>query len=500
MRTFPFVTKHYSVRTLPHRSARPLTIGALLLALSGCAWFGEDSRRAQMMAMPEFGNTLASARAELATSERWPEQDWWTVFADPVLNRLISDAVTDNPDLKVVAAKLRQSQALVDMQGAELYPTVDANISFSAQRFSANSVQAKLAGEHFRQLLINPLVLRYHLDFWGRDKAALQAAVGRSLAVTAELADARLLMSVAVAGAYFDLQAALEKQALAERIVADREKLAKLQRIRLDTGLSGEPPLLQAQMTLNGAKQIQASLFAEVKLHQHRLSALLGQGADWGQNITVQSGKRHTPILPLPKDLPLRLLSRRPDLTAARLQAEAAAEEIKVAETAFYPDVNLFAFTGLHSVSLTDIALQGSSLAYAVGPAVEFPIFEGGRLRANLNYRQSAYDAAIERYNAGLVHAVQEVADALSRSRELDIRLAEQRQSLRAAAAKHRLADTLVSTGLADHAKRLQVRIDENRERLSLAALEAQQRKASVNLIKALGGGYNDTVINTPTH
>jgi len=465
----------------------------VLLTTAGCAWFGEDSQRAQMMAMPEIDKTLSSAYTESASRDKWPQQDWWTQFADPVLNGLITSAISDNPNIKAVAARLQQSQALVDAQAAEQYPTVDANISFSAQRYSANSVQAKFAGEHFRQLLINPLVLRYHLDFWGHDEAALQGAIGRSLAAKAELADARLLLAVEVTGTYFDLLAATEKLKLAEHIVADRESLAKLQRIRLSSGLSSDAPVLQTQIRLNRAKQLQASLRAGVELHRHRLATLAGQGPDWGRTIQIGSQKLQD-RLSLPRNLPLHLLSRRPDLTSARLQVEAAAEEIKVAETEFYPDVNLIAFTGLHSASLADIILQGSSLAYAVGPSIELPIFQGGRLRANLSYQESAYDAAVERYNTSLVEALQEVADALSHWREIEARLEEQRGNISAAAANVRLSNTLLQTGLADQVQVLQSRVAENSERLLLTALETEQRKASVSVIKALGGGYDDTI------
>jgi len=470
---------------------------ALLLSTSGCAWFGEESERARMNVMPDISHTLQSARTERPFLDEWPRQNWWWRFNDATLSQLIETALADNPDFKATEARLRQSQAMVDAQAAELYPTVDANISFSAQRYSANSVQAKFAGENFRQLLINPLILRYHLDFWGRDEASLQGAVSRSLAVAAETADAKLLLAVAVAGVYFDLQAATEKLAIAEHIVGDHTALARLEQARFDNGLSGEAPALQARIALNNAKQQQASLQAERELQRHLLAALTGKGPDVEQSIQIQPLSALQPP-PLPADLPLHLLSRRPDLTAARLHAEAAAEEIKVAETAFYPDVNLIAFTGLHSVDLADIALQGSSLAYAVGPSIEFPIFEGGRLRANLSYQQSSYDAAVERYNASLVHAVQEVADALSRWRELEARLTEQEQSLADAETNNRLGESLARTGLGDQSKPLLTRLQANRERLLLTALAAEQRKAAVRIIKALGGGYDASTQTNP--
>ncbi|PPD43018.1 MAG: RND transporter [Methylobacter sp.] len=469
-----------------------ISSAAVLAALSGCAWFGDKSKRAQMMAMPEMSRTLAAARwSSPSANGQWPQQAWWEDFKIPALNRLVAAALADNPDFKAAAARLRQSQAMVDAQAAELYPTVDANVSFSAQRFSANSTQAKLAGENFRQLLINPLVLRYHLDFWGRDQAALEAAVGKSMAAETELADAKLLLASAVASSYFGLIAASEKRDAAEKIVKDREALLTLQQVSMDTGLTAAAPLLQAKMALNAAQQIVAGARAEVELQKNLLAALAGKGPDWGHGIVVDGG-----VLPsrlaLPADLPLRLLAHRPDVTAARLHAQAAAQDIKVAETAFYPDVNLIGFAGLHSVSLTDVVLQGSSLAYAIGPSVDFPIFEGGRLRANLNDQEAGYDAAVERYNGALLHAVQEVADALTRWRDIDARLAEQRQNVADAAEVERLADSLNQTGLSDRAGLMLASAEAHQQRFRLAALEGEHFKTAVQVIKALGGGFNE--------
>lgn len=468
----------------------------VLLPLAGCAWFGDSSQRAELWPLPEMRETLRGAGQDKIFNGQWPTQRWWQAFNDAVLTALIETALAANPDLKATEARLRQSQALVDAQAAELYPTVNANISFTAQRFSANSVQAKLAGENFRLLLLDPFVLRYHLDFWGRDEAALQGAVGRALATAAETADARLLLAVSVAGAYFELQAASAELALIDAIVADYEALEKLEQARFVQGLSSEASALQAKIALNAARQQQARLQAQMELRRHLLATLVGKGPDWGMGIKI--GDTTTLQAPLlPDDIPLHLLSRRPDLTAARLYVEAAAEEIKVAETAFYPDVNLIAFTGLHSVSMTDVLLQGSSLAYAVGPSIEFPIFEGGRLRANLTHQEATYDAAVERYNASLLTAVQEVADALTRRHEIEVRLLQQQQTLVDSEANSRLNQTLAQTGLSDQRKPLQARLEAHQVRLVLAGLIAEQRKAAVSLIKALGGGY-DADTQTP--
>lgn len=369
----------------------------LLCLTAGCAWMPVQGKRAETIPPPSLASTLASVSTPSAINDRWPDRDWWKVFESPELNKLIMTALSDNPDLKGTAARLQKSQLLVDAQAAELYPTVEANVSFSAQRFSANSVQAKLAGEHFRQLLINPLVLRYHLDLWGQDKAALQAAIGKAQAAETELADARLLLATAISKAYFNLTALVGKLKATEQMTDCRKQLLALSKVRLKIGLISSASVLTDQGALQALEEQETALRAEIQIQKNALAFMVGKGPDWGRNIDM--GTPATPALMLPKDLPLHLLAHRPDVQAARMRAEAAAQEIKVAKTAFYPDINLVAFGGLHSVSISDVIFQGSSLAYAVGPSINFPLFEGGRLRAQLGYQEAAFNEAVETYN-----------------------------------------------------------------------------------------------------
>jgi NodT family efflux transporter outer membrane factor (OMF) lipoprotein len=463
-------------------------LSVLLLAPS-CAWLPEPGVRAGKIPMPRLDKTLAAAQQESPTNARWPSEKWWQSFAIPALDRLVETALADSPTLKTVEARLRQAQTGVDAEAANQYPTVSANIGFSAQRFSANSVQAKLAGEHFRQLLINPFVLRYHLDLWGEDKAALEAAIGKAMASEIELADARLLLSAAVAGTYFDLASASARLDAAARLTADRSEWLKWAESRLSTGLSSTAPLLKAKMDLNDAKQQEAGIRAEIQLLQNRLAALVGKGPDWGRQVAA-APLILPRLLPLPNDLPLHLLAHRPDVQAARLRAEAEAKLIDVAKTAFYPDVNLVSFAGLHSVSMTDVILQGSSLAYAVGPSIDFPIFEGGLLRAELQYREAAYDAAVERYNGQVLHAVQEVADALAGWQKIDEQVNEQRQTLAAAEKARQLAESEYRSGLSDRRGLIEADTAASLQRLRLAGLEGDYCKTAVQLARVLGGGY----------
>lgn len=471
-------------------SPKPILAGLTgLILLTGCAWFPEASPPSEMTALPKLHNTLATLRASGLVNGQWPKVDWWTIFASQQLNGLVTTALSDNPDLKSVAARLRQAQAYVDVQAADLYPTVQANAAFSAQRYSANSTQVKFAGEQFRQLLINPLVLRYHLDLWGRDRAALESAVGFALAKQAELSDARLLLSAAVTEAYFSLSATSKKLADYQLVEAGREQMLRLENIRWANGLTNDVSKQNAQINLASAKQQVHVLRAQLDLYRNRLAALAGKHPDWGKTIVVEAGVLPSQLT-LPNELPLSLLAQRPDVLAARLLVEAAAQDIKVVTTAFYPDVNLYSFAGLHSVNITDVLLQGSSLAYAVGPSIEFPIFEGGRLRAQLKHREAAYDEAVERYNSLLLKAAQEVADALTKWRDVNDRIQEQRSIVGTAQKTENLLEVRYQLGLDDQRDWLTARISSETQNVILAELEEKLFITTSQVMTALGGGY----------
>jgi len=226
-------------------------------------------------------------------------------------------------------------------------------------------------------------------------------ALGIAQAKEAELAQARLLLATTVARTYFRLVAAAEGQRLSQAMLDLQRQHLDIDQLRVARGLDPKAPLHGAEQKLEQAKQQEAVRRAEVQILRAEIVALTGRGPDWGQQIPVEA-TQFPRDLSLPKDLPLKLLAHRPDVAAARYLAEAAAQEIKVAKTAFYPNVNLVGFAGLHGANLPGLLLSGQSLAFLAGPALDLPIFEGGRLRANLKAREAAYDAAVEAYNKHL--------------------------------------------------------------------------------------------------
>jgi NodT family efflux transporter outer membrane factor (OMF) lipoprotein len=471
------------------RSALPA--GLALLFLNGCALLPEEGDKAKFLAPPAMEKTLAEADKEaVRVARQWPRAEWWRDFHNEDLNRLLETALRDNPDLHAAVARVRQAEAAADYQAAEMLPAIASQATVLRGRFSEADIYGSLGGRTGTSAYIDPIVFRYHLDLWGKDRAALDAASGLARARGAELALARLILGTAMARDYFRLCAADEEVRLAAELSKSAEEKRRLAELRLERGLDTRDPVHAAEQRVAAARQKEAALLAETRILRHRLAALAGQGPDWGLRLPV-SASRFAERFPLPEKLPLELLGHRPDVAAARWRAEAAAKAVHVARTNFYPDVNLVGFAGLRSVNIKDLFLsRGASLAYSVGPTVTLPLFDGGRLRAELKNQEAAYDAAVESYNRTVLEAVQQVADALAEWRKSQAEDAAQEAAVHAAESQAGLVGHRRKAGLATRMEALAAEEALLEQRLKLSALQGERFEHAVGLIAALGGGY----------
>lgn len=458
--------------------------GALVALLAGCAGLPEEKPGAPRLSLRQ----LAPTRAAMTPGGAWPHSRWWLSLHEPSLNGLIETALKDNPNLKTAALRMREAEALGEMRAAALLPQVAAGMSLDERRFSKNSVALKLAGDTFSLAMINPILLRYHIDLWGRDRAALEEALGLAQAEAAELLQARLLLTAALARGYFGLRLALAREQLARELANTSRERVRLLTVRLDTGLGARQAILNEQARLEEAEQRALGAQLQIRLLQHQLAALCGRGPDWTNTLKLPQDPPAGPPT-IPDRLPFHLLAQRPDVVAARLRADAGAKAIEVARTAFYPDINIRGFAGLHSITLVDVLFHGSSLAFAIGPSLELPIFEGGRLEANLKAREAGYDLAVEDYNAALVHALQQSADAADRFDEVDRRTRAQADEVAALRETCRLDTVLREQGLADAARVLEQRQALDLQTFRLKGYEAERYQAWVDLVESLGGG-----------
>jgi NodT family efflux transporter outer membrane factor (OMF) lipoprotein len=468
---------------------------AILSLLHGCAFMPEDGTRAKLLEMPSLNQTLNDDAQAGNIVRKWPKAQWWQAFHNAELDRLIETALKDSPSLHAAAARLTQAEAVADFHAAEMLPSIGASVEFHQRRFSASDFYGPNGGKTFTGAYIDPVVFRYHLDLWGKDKAALEAALGKERAQASELAMARLMLTTAIARSYIRLCSAEEDIELAHDLseqVAEKKQLAQL---RWQRGLTSQDLVYAAEQQLEAARQRETTVRSQAQVLRNRLAALVGRGPDWGKNIHVDAIEV-AGHLPPPKSISLGLLAHRPDVAAALWQVESAAQLIKVAKTNFYPDINLVGFAGLRSLNLKDLFLSnGASVAYGMGPTVSLPIFEGGRLEAELKNQQAAYDAAAESYNGTLLAAVQQVADSLAEWRLTLAHDAAQERALAASEAVSELAGKRYEAGLSSRDGIIEAEAALLQQRLTASELRSAHLLAAVGLIEALGGGYeNETM------
>jgi len=464
-----------------------------LALLNSCALLPEDGIPAKLLDMPSLSQTMkVDAQADKIVRE-WPRAQWWQEFHNAELNRLIEIALQGSPSLRAAAARLSQAEAVADYRAAEMLPSISGSVEFHHRRFSETDFYGPNGGKTFTGAYIDPVVFRYHLDLWGKDKAALESALGEEKAQASELAMARLMLSTAIARSYIRLCSSEEDIELAHGLTEQAEQKLQLAELRWQRGLTGQDSVYADKQQLEAARQRETSVRNQAQVLRNRLAALVGQGPDWGRTIHVAENKV-AGHLPQPEAIALGLLAHRPDVAAALWRVEAAAQLIKVAKTNFYPDVNLVGFAGLRSLNLKDLFLShGASIAYGIGPTVTLPVFEGGRLEAELKNEQAAYNAAVESYNDTLLTAVQQVADGLAEWRQTLDHDAAQERALEAAEAASTLAGKRYQAGLSSRDGIIDTEAALLRQRLAASELRKAHLLASVGLIEALGGGYENT-------
>lgn len=475
-----------------------------LLLAGGCAYMPQGGEHAEFLDPPSMNSVLPKVLAKQPAAQGigWPEENWWQQFKSPGLDRIMDIALQENPGLRNAYARLSEAGAVAQVEGARLLPWLDSDNTFRNLRYAKHGIVASynpaLGGTNRTSDTLNPLSFRYEFDFWGKNRAALEAALGETAAEEAEFAEARLLLTTEIARAY--IRGVVLSQQL--RLIKDIAKVTRGQldvaRTRFQTGLGPADAVMQTTLDLNIVVKIEANTRQLLAIQRNLLARLMGQGPDAAETLFAGEGVSIPARITIPERLPIELLAHRPDLAAAMHRAEAAAERIHVAKAQFLPSIDLAAATaGLEATGLTknigmlpSLLFRGSDLNYVIAPGFHLPLFEGGRLRGQLAAARSQYDEAVELYNDTLVHAVQQVSDGLSNLKQTGAVLKAQKDLLNASRGEVRLAQERARSGLVDRREILGVQRGFLDQKFALKASEADHLLAAVDVIQALGGGY----------
>jgi NodT family efflux transporter outer membrane factor (OMF) lipoprotein len=457
------------------------------LSLSACASMAGLHTRAQPLD-PQRIATARSLSTVALSDASWPRQTWWTDLGDHQLDRLVERALRDQPGLRMAEARVRAAEAVAGLAGAALEPQVNGSFHSTRERFSEHgTVPPPIAGS-WQTINDASLGVSYELDFWGKNRAAVDAALDRSHVAQVDLQAARLILTTSLVRAYLHLDATYAQRDLAQATLAQRQRTLELTRKRVAAQLDSQLELTQAEAALPAARERITDTGEAIALLGNQLAALQGDGPDGG--LAIQR-PRLAPVgaVALPSALPIALIGRRPDVVAQRWRVEAASADIKVAKARFYPNISLNAFVGVQRLGFADFLSAGSRVL-GVGPAISLPIFDGGRLRGNLALNQAAYDATLETYNATVLAAVHDVVDQLVSMRWLDEQQQEQDQALQLSRHAYALAQARYRSGLASYLQVLSAESQVLAQQQLVIASQARQRELRLNLIRALGGGY----------
>ncbi|WP_454753103.1 efflux transporter outer membrane subunit [Cupriavidus necator] len=461
-------------------------LGAAVL-LASCA----SMKGLKTQATVDDANRLAASASLGATPvspAAWPERAWWQGFGDPQLDALVEAALAEEPTLRIAAARVRQADALAGGAEAALSPQVNLNARSTRQRFSENGLVPRPLAGSWKWASDVQLGLGYELDFWGKNQATFDAALDRARAAEVDYHAAELILTTSVVRTYLKLDAAYAQRALTEQTYRQRQNTLDLTRQRVAAQLDSRLDMKQAEAALPATRERLAAINEIIALTQNQLAALVGKGPDAGADIR-RPQLRDDYAVAVPASLPAELIGRRPDVVAQRWRVEAASHDIKAAKAQFYPNISLTAFAGLQSLSLSDLLTAGSR-TFGIGPAISLPIFDGGRLRSNLGARQAEYDAAAEQYNATLVTALHDVVSQLVSLRWLAERAGEQHQALQLTQEAYDMAVSRYRSGVGNYLQVLSAEGQVLQQKQLLIDLETQERTLHLELIRALGGGY----------
>lgn len=437
--------------------------------------------------------TQRSLAGVAVTPAAWPAGNWWQGFGDTQLDALVQQALAGNPDLAIADARVRKAIAAAGLADSARKPSLNGMAGAAGAKIPSTLFPSPMGG-HFGITQYGILDFKWGLDLFGGKRAAYAAAVGSARAAQIEAHAARLMLAANVVGAYSALADAYIQRHLAQQELQRAQTFGKLTAQRVKAGIDSKFQSSQIDAeTADTRSQLEAAQ-RTVRSAGIALVVLTGHGPDRALDI-VRPKPLPEDKLALPSSLPAELLGRRPDLVAARWRVEAAARNIKSARAAFLPDVNITALAGLVAGPGASL-LQASASLYSVAPALSLPVFEGGKLRANLAGKDADYDLAVAQYNKIVVDAINEVADDVDNLRTLDSRLARETQAQESAREAYALAMQRYRGGVGNYLEALSVRQQLIGAERRLAALRMQRATAAVQLIESLGGGFqpgNDT-------
>ncbi len=476
-------------RLLPWRTA--LAELVMVMMLAGCA-VGPDYRRPELDLPSAYSETpqIDKAKAE----EGAVIAKWWTLYGDAALNELVSAALKNNADIRKAIAQIDEAEALLSEANASFFPEIDLGASGTKSRSSTLTAQPLPPGTPVISRT-NKITLStaFELDFWGKLRRASEAARAEALGTRYAKDVTVLTLAGTTTQAYFTLRSLDAQIAVTQETLASREESLNLVKNRARGGLATELEVNQAQGARADAAVQLRDLERQRALVQHQLGNLTGK-----LDLRIAPGDLMTlptPAVP-PVGLPSSLLERRPDVQQAEQALVSANARIGVAKAALFPTFSLTGSYGGQSENLSNL-FKGDARIWSYGPSVTFPIFDAGKYAARTRQAEARQRQSLADYQKTVETAFREVADALTNVQQTTASVADVQAKVDAARNALRLSRLRYEAGYAGYLDVLDAQRTANSAEQALVLHRQSQLSYSVDLMKALGGGWSPAEISS---
>lgn len=466
-----------------------LVTAFLASTLSACA-VGPDYVRPTMPVASEF-KELKGWKQARPQDERMPV-DWWSLFNESTLSQLLNQVAASNQSIAQAEAQYRQAQHLVQSSESSLLPV--ASLTGTVNRFKAATGQS-VAVAGIRNLFGQAANFAWELDLWGKVRRQIEANTDNAQASAATLHGLILSSQAQLAQNYFQLRTLDSEKAILDEALAAYEKVLKITRNRYAVGVAAKADVVQAEAQLYSVQTQATDLGVQRAKLEHAIAVLIGKTP---AELDLPLGKLEIQPPAIPAELPSQLLERRPDIAAAERKVAAANSQIGVAKAAYFPTLNLAVTNGFQSPESNSL-FTAARRYWALGPAgLALTVFDGGVKNAQYQQAIAGHDAAVAAYRQTVLTGFQEVEDQLAALRVLEQEAQSQQLALQSSEQALALTINQYQAGTVSYLNVMTAQTVALSNRQAALRLQGNRLIASVLLVKALGGGWRDSLLPTP--
>jgi len=421
-------------------------------------------------------------------ADRLPRDSWWNLYDTAEIDQLEQQLIAGNPSLAAALANYSQARAQRDEARSALFPTIGGTAGVSSNQ---ESRRAPLIGPTTPRYYDDNTLggsLSYELDLWGKIRNEVAAGTANAEASAADLENARLSLLAQLVDDYIQLRSMDQDSALLSDTVQAYARALSLTKQRHDAGISAGLDVAQAETQLDAARSQLAQILAQRAVMEHAIAALLGVSPS---SFSLAPAIVAIKLPQIPSGVPATLLQRRPDISAAERRMVAANANIGVAKAAYFPSLTLAGQAGYQSTYFRKL-ISAPSTFWGIGPNISFNVFDGGLRRAQVREARAEFDASAANYRGTVIAAFQQVEDSLASLNHYNDAAREEKAAVDAAQRTLNLSMALYVQGAADYLSVVTSQTALLQAQQQALNLDTLQLRASVDLIRALGGGWED--------